>query len=132
MTIKQNGSNVIDFSQRLRQKAEGKFAERYAHIKAHCQPGDAELLDSLVNEVELTEAAALEVAEYMTAAHKRGQVATNLFTASVLLQEDAFYDKFGINWWITIDTALIYFAMSKQQRASFYPDMLGAAVTPIQ
>lgn len=43
---------------------------------------------------------------------------------SVKVHEDKFYDKHGINWWITFDEALTYFALLKERDYNSYFKLL--------
>lgn len=107
---------IFDFQAEKQKRMERKeFAKRYEHIKSKCQIGNAELLDSLIDEVVITEESTRSLMDFIKACQRREWDPTLLFEQALWLYEDAYHDETGVNWWIAIEDALTFYAMLKQQ-----------------
>lgn len=117
-------NNVIDFqSKKMVKLKEKEFKEKYDYIKSCLR--DTESFDSLISKVEVTDDAIYSLSDFIKAAERKGYVATELFEDAMNIHEDAFHDEYGINWWITIEEALVYYAYTKKNNPELYNLIIG-------
>lgn len=124
-----NEFGVIDFTaKRLEKQKQKELKKKYEYIKSKCEIGNVDLLDSLVDEVVITEESTRSLADFIKACQRRGTVPNLLFEQAIMIHEEDYHDMTGINWWIAVDEALTFFSMLKDEDEVTYRKTLERAV----
>lgn len=112
---------VISFEEKKRQKEDHK---RYEYIKSMCQFQRPDLFDKLIAEQELTEEKIASCSDFTTALEKRGIDPLAVIEEATFVTEEEFYEDWGINWWIAVEEALVYYAFARKVNSSVYEKLL--------
>lgn len=113
--------NVIDFTEKKRAR---DHEQRYEYIKSMCQFQRPDLFDKLIAEQELTVEQINSCTRFIIALRERDIDPLTLFEEATFIHEDEFYEDWGINWWIAIDAALVYFATARHHHEKFFKEVI--------
>jgi hypothetical protein len=112
--------NIVDLQDYKRNKSEEEFKKECENI-VECLAEGAPGLHDLVQSYELTDDRKYSLGSYLEMVQnvfKKDPM--DLFYDAAKMDEDAFYDKHELNWWITIDEMLTFLAMMKESNYSTY------------
>lgn len=108
---------VISFEEKKRQKEDFK---RYEYIQSMCQLQRPDLFDELIAEQELTDEKIASCKDFIDSMQRRGRDPLIAFQEVCFMSEEEFYADNGVNWYITIEESLNYYATLREHDRDAY------------